>query len=664
MSKMFWGIWVAATLVCSLVNAQQPKKLLRSESFWGLHFDRHSQLQDERLGETLTEEMVDTMLRLARPDYIQVDSKGHPGVSSYPTEVGQQAKSYEKDPLALIRKVTEAHKVALYVHYSGVMDINYARLHPDQARFTPDGKSDGRNTSFWGDYSEKLLIPQLKEIALKYKVDGAWIDGESWAVEPDYQPAALREFQKTTGITQIPRSKKDPFYKDLLEFNRQKFISYIKHYAQEVHKAAPDFQICSNWAFSALMPESVPEDIGLDFLSGDYDPDNSLNTANWNARALAGQGQPFDLMAWSFVRPSTPKTGLQLCQEAASVISMGGGCQIYFRQNQDMSFQPASFPIMREVADFMLPRRPFCKDISIIPQVGLLYSTAGWKRNVDDVYRPFGVDDIRGVMEALLDGQQSVEVLMSHQLRNRMKDFPLLVVPDWDTLEAGLVEQLKEYVKEGGRLLVVGAASTAAFEDVLGVKQTSEPRKIGGHLGHDGRFVNVDGTYREVEPAPGTRVMASLFATNDLRFPGGIAATIANYGKGAAAGIYVDLGKSYLSSTSPVLRNLLKDMIAGLSPELMVQVEGSHKLNVVTTSKDRKLLIQLVNTSGDHANRHVKGIDEIPVLRDLKLSVRAERKPKSVIVQPEGRPLKYSFKNGRVDFTLPELAIHSVIEIN
>ena len=650
-------------VVCSAVEAQHQRKLPRAESFWGLHFDRHSQIDDEHLGETLTEKMVDSMLRLARPDYIQVDSKGHPGVSSYPTDVGQRAKSYDKDPLALIRKVTNEHDVSLYVHYSGVMDINYVQLHPDEARFTPDGKSDGRNASLWGPYADKLLIPQLKEIALKYKVDGAWIDGESWAVEPDYQPEALEEFRKATGITQVPLSKEDPGYKSLLEFNRWKFISYIRNYTHEIHKAAPGFEICSNWAFSALMPEPVPADIGLDFLSGDYDPDNSLNTANWNVRSLAGQGQPFDLMAWSFVRPSTPKTAIQLCQEAAAVISMGGGCQIYFRQNKDMSFQPASFGIMKDVADFMLPRREFCKDISIVPQVGLFYSTAGWKRAVDAVYRPYGVDDIRGVMEALLDGQQSVEVLMSHQLKKRMKDFPLIVVPAWDTLEVEIVDQLKEYVKGGGRLLIVGSASAMQFKDVLGIEEKGAPRKIGSHLGYDGRFVNVEGVYSEVECLPGTSEFARLFNTNDLRYPAGIIATTGGYGKGKAGAVYMDLGNSYLSSTSPVLRDLLSDMITAISPELMVKAEGSHKVNIVTTTKNKRLLIQLVNTSGDHANRHVKGIDVIPSVHNLKLSVLTAKKPKAVVLQPQGKALKFVYKEGQTRFTVPELEIHSVVEV-
>ncbi len=642
---------------------QNSKKLRRSESFWGLHFDRHTQLKDDHIGASLTEEMVDSMLLLARPDYIQVDSKGHPGVSSYPTKVGQQAAGYDKDPLKLIKKVADKHNVALYVHHSGVFDANYVRLHPKEARFSKDGEPDKNHTSFWGNYSENLLIPQLKELALDYKLDGVWIDGESWAIFPDYQPKATAEFQKETGIKTIPKTAEDEGYKELLEFTRGKFVNYIKHYATEVHKVAPDFQVCSNWAYSAMMPEPVPENIGLDFLSGDYDPSNSLHTANWNARCLAEQGMPFDLMAWSFVRPMDPKTAVQLCQEAAAVISVGGGCQIYFRQNADLSFQPASFHIMKDVADFMLPRRAFCKDISIVPQVGLFYSTAGWKKQVDDVYRPFGVNDIRGVMNALLDGQQSVQVLMTHHLKERMKDFPIIVVPEWEVIEPEIVSELKDYVKEGGKLLVIGSSSTKQFEDILQVKQIAGPRKVGQALGYDNRFVTVIGDYREVECLPGAEEQAQLYIENDFRYPDGVVATVNDYGKGKIGGIYVDLGKSYLSNTSPVLRDLISGIISELNPELKVKAEGSHKVNVVTTEKDGKLLIQLVNTSGDHANEKVKGIDEIPALQNLKVSVLASEKPESVWLQPEGIPLEFDFDNGDVKFTIPEIKIHNVVEI-
>lgn len=642
------------------LNAQNRIKT-RAESFWGVHFDRHTQLTDDHLGKTLTEGMVDSMLTAVRPDYIQVDSKGHPGVSSYPTEVGQQAAGYDKDPLALIREVTRKRNVALYVHHSGVMDINYLRLHPEEGRRGADGKPDGQNASLWGNYADQLLIPQLKELALKYKVDGVWIDGESWAVYPDYHPAAVKEFKQESGLTYVPVVPEDPNYKVLLEFNRKKFISYINHYTTELKKVAPQFQLCSNWAFSALMPEPVPADMKLDFLSGDYDPDDALNTANWNARCLAGQGLPYDLMAWSFVRHSVPKTALQLCQEAAAVISLGGGCQMYFRQNQDLSFQPASFGIMREVADFVLPRKEYCKGIRPIPQIALFYSTAGWKREVNDIYRPFGVNGIRGVMNALLDGQQAVEVLMTHHMVNSMEKYPLIVVPEWKEIEPEMIVRLKEYVQKGGHLLVIGSDATVLFDDILGVEGVKE--STASCLGFDSRFVDIQGPFREIRLNPEVKELGRLYQTNDFRFPSGVAATISDYGKGKVAGVYMNMGESYLSSTSPVFRDFLSGIVNELFPDPLVSVQGSHRVHVVPAEKEGRMLIQLINTSGDHANRHVKGIDEIPVLTNLKVSVNISEKPRKVLLQPEGKLLKFDFTGNKVSIVIPELKIHDIVEI-
>lgn len=648
---------------CFVINVVETKGQIKSrkDSFWGLHFDRHSGLNDTNIGKTLTFEMLDSMLNMARPDYIQVDSKGHPGVCSYPTKIGQQAASYTQDPLKLIRSVTRKHNVALFVHHSGVMDINFVRLHPSEGRVDARGQIDGSNTSLWGNYADSLLIPQLKELALDYEIDGAWIDGESWAVYPDYHPKAVREFKQVTGLGYMPTDINDPNYKILLEFNRHKFISYIKHYTSEVKKVAPNFQLCSNWAFSAMMPEPLPDDIKLDFLSGDYDPDNSLNTANWNARCLAAQGKPYDLMAWSFVRNSVPKTAIQLCQEAAAVISCGGGCQMYFRQNADLSFQPASFRIMKDVADFILPRREFCKGITIIPQIGLFYSTEGWKNEVNEIYRPFGVDGIKGIMNAILDGQNSVEILMTHHLKDKLSQYPLIVIPEWNIIESEMITLLKQYVYNGGNLLVIGKSPVEYFEDILGVKTLGE--KNTSCLGFDNTFVDLIDSYKEIECKEGTKELSRLYETNDLRFPSGIASTINSYGKGKVAGIYFNLGENYLKTTSPVLRKFLADLISRLFPEPLVKVKGSHYINVVPSKKDDRLLIHFINTSGDHANINVKGIDEIPILQDIQVSILVEQKPKKVVLQPNGNNLSFTYKNGRIETSITRIPIHEIIEI-
>src|SRR5262249_33439190 len=150
----------------------------------------------------------------------------------------------------------------------GVWDSQAIALHPDWAAINSDRTTNGNATSCFGPYVDKLLIPQLRELAGDYKVDGVWVDGECWASVPDYSESALKEFRTRMGITDVPRKPGDPHWFEFLEFNREAFRQYLRHYIKEVKKTNPKFQLCSNWAFTDHMPESVSAPV--DFLSGDY----------------------------------------------------------------------------------------------------------------------------------------------------------------------------------------------------------------------------------------------------------------------------------------------------------------------------------------------------------------------------------------------------------
>lgn len=642
--------------------AQTGSKLTRAQSFWGIHFDRHSQLNDSHLGKTLTEGMIDSMLKAAKPDFIQVDSKGHPGISSFMTTVGQRANSYDKDPLTIIRKVTDQNNVALYAHYSGVMDRNYVRLNPNQARLDQNGKSDNADVSLWGNYCDMLMIPEIKELASRYHLDGVWIDGDAWAVKPDYQPAAIKDFSEKTGITKVPLSPKDDNYKSLLNFDRQKFISYIKYYTSAIHKTAPNFQIASNWAFGKFMPETIPADIGLDFLSGDLDPENTFNDANWSVRCFAGQGKPFDLMSWSFSKSGAPKPVSQLCQEAAAVISMGSGFLLYCKQNEDLSFNTRDFNTMKEVGNFVNSRRAFCKGVIPVPQIGLFYSTAGWEFQTNNVFQDGGVEGIRGILGALLDAQQPVEVIMSHQMADNMNKYPVIVIPEWAAIEPDLVEKFKDYAKNGGKLLIIGSTPAKIFKDILGVNQDQYSQVSTQSLKFNNRSQTITSQYRKVTSLPNTKVL-SQFSSQD-NSSSGVAATINQYGKGTVAGIYANLGNSYLQTSSSVIRDLLSGVISQLLVNPIVTVaDTTHKVIVVPVSKGGNLLIQLINSNGQHANANFKGNYQIDQINNLKVSVLVNTKPNAIVLQPENLPLKYTMKNGRVNFTVPSLRIHEIIEI-
>ncbi|MCK4300021.1 MAG: hypothetical protein KAX80_10840, partial [Planctomycetes bacterium] len=132
--------------------------------FFGIHYDLHANAGDTVLGKELTVEHLRERLRRVRPEWIQCDCKGHPGWTSWPTEVGSTSPGAVKDALRAHRDVAAELGIKLGVHYSGVWDSRAIELHPEWARIDEEGRSDPNMTCRLSDYDERLMIPQMLEL--------------------------------------------------------------------------------------------------------------------------------------------------------------------------------------------------------------------------------------------------------------------------------------------------------------------------------------------------------------------------------------------------------------------------------------------------------------------------------------------------------------------
>lgn len=642
-----------------------PRRLRRSESFFGLHFDFHAGLDCKTVGKRLAPRVLEKLIRDVKPDYLQCDCKGHPGIASYPTEVGHPAPGFVRDPLRIWRTVTARHGVALFMHYSGVWDAAAIKHHPNWARIDEKGKRDQNNTSVFGPYVDELLIPQLKELSDVYGVDGVWIDGDCWATAPDYGPRAQKAFLEATGIRKLPRDPKDPNYFAFLEFCREGFRQYVRRYVDALHAHNPRFQIASNWAFSSFMPEPVSADV--DFISGDYSMQDSVNAARIEARCMANQGKPWDLMAWSFASRweeavRSTKTVPQLQREAAIVLALGGGFQAYFTQRRDASVVAWQIRLMSAVAKFCRARQETCHRAKAVPQIALLYSGYARYRSLKPLFSNGDLANLSGVLNCLLESQHSVEVLSEHHLCGRMREYPLIVIPEWDCLEPAFREELLQYVRDGGSLLAIGPKAAALFEKELCVKLKGKAEPRNQWLEYGGWLGGVMTIGQDVKLGRGATPFGRLHLSNDLDSPALPAASIARLGKGRIAATYVNLGERYRNAATSVARNFLNGLVRELFPKPLVEVTGSQYVDVSVNRIDGKLAVNLVNTAGPHALNSVYACDEIPAVGPLQVTIR-HPKPRRVTLEPGGRAVKYVYPSGAIKLTLPRLEIHDVIVV-
>lgn len=635
-------------------QAASPRKP-RRDSFFGLHFDLHPQEHDTALGRDVTEAMIERLLDAARPDYVQYDAKGHAGWLGWPSAVGPSSPGIVKDSLRIWRDVTARRGVALYIHFSGVWDSEAVKRKPEWAQLDRDGKPDGRNTSTFGPYVDELMIPQLREAASKYDLDGVWVDGECWSVRPDYSPAAL----KAWGRDQAPRGPEDEGWQEWLEFHRARFREYVKHYVDEMHKSHPKLQVASNWLYSTYVPEDPV--LPVDFLSGDYLGNASISRARLEARYLAQTGKPWDLMAWGFQQAQSNPVGhvhkpaVQLQQEAGVVLAQGGGFQVYYQPSRAGHFDDAHVRVMGEVGGFCRARESVSHKTETVPQIGVVMSRESLYQTTNRLFGGWGraADPAVGWLDALVACQWSADVLPDWKLTRIAGEYPFIVLPDWPGTGERTIEVLLRYAEKGGKLLIAGARNASLAAAALQLKTVGEAREQAAYIGGGEVLGNHKGLWLDVE-AGDWRVIERRFPALDSSRGGSPAALARAWGQGEVIVVPGPTGVIYAGTHAPAIRDFVRRLIAPRFKPL-VEVEAPPTIEVALRRKGGRLLVHLLNCTGMQVAGEWAAIDYVPSVGPVRLRF-AGAAPRRVELLPEGRELTAPYQVERLD-------IHAVVSV-
>jgi hypothetical protein len=655
-------LFVAAVSAASMLRGQAQKaRLRRKDCYFGLHFDLHPNKDDKALGRDLTEEMIDRLLDRTRPDYVQYDCKGHVGWLGYPSKVGPSAPGIVKDSLAMWRKVTAGRGVGLFVHFSGVWDSHAVEQHPEWARVRPDGKPEPNQTSTFGPYVDLLMIPQLREVVTKYGVDGAWVDGECWATNPDYAKVVEDKFGAP-----LPRKPAEPRWQEFLEFNREQFRAFVKHYVDDLHRTHPDFQIASNWLYTTYVPEKPT--LPVDFVSGDYLGNASMATARLDARYLSAIDKPWDLMAWGFQSARNNPIGVvhknreHLMQEASVVLAQGGGFQVYYTPTRAGYFDDKLIDTMSALAKFCRDRQAFSHKTEAVPQAGVLFSGHSLYKTSNKLFGGWPgqlTAPARGMLAAMVECHYPIDVIPDWKLRDVMQSYGLIVVPDWADIGYAAASSLLDYVNGGGKLLLAGAQNAARFAAALGVQLQGAASDQTSFVAGGDNIGNLKGLWQDVEAA-GAEVIAQRYPSTDTTRDGKVAATIRSVGKGMIGAIYGPAGFAFANTHAPATRAFIQTVVERLW-QPSVKVEAPPVVEVVLRRKGTQTILHLSNATNMQVATEYATTDYIPSVGPVKISIQLAKKPSTVKVEPGGQVLTGTWANGVWTGTLPSVHIHSAV---
>ena len=617
---------------------------MSNKRFFGLHLDFHAGNITE-IGTRTRIEDIEQYIKLTRPDFIQCDCKGHPGNSCYPTKVGKAADMLMADNLRPFAEAAKRNGIPLFVHYSGVYDVAYTKAHPEEAQLNENGECSGK-ASLFGNYVHDLLIPQLKELITEYGISGAWLDGECWAVERDYSKNAAPYLKEGMTVTEHN------------ELMREAFRSYVKTYVDEIHAFSPDFLITSNWMYATHMPERPTVDI--DFISGDYAPNNSTHKVRYDSRIVASQGKPWDLMAWSFEWSHfVDKPAEQLMQEAACVLSMGGGFQLYINQLPDGATRKMGMERLKRTADFvharsMLFEKPTVSDTAVFLSTDSYYEKA-------NIFNAEGANNcVIGALDAVLDSGLTASILIEYQL-DRLSDYPVIIVPEWEKIKPEAISALIDYARSGGKLIVMGAATSRTFAEAAGITLGDTEKTARAFVMNEREeFASLTNriTSEQVELIDLLCGDGHLYANDDTRDASLPLRRSEKLGDGSITFIAFPLGSLYFSCKIRTLSDIVKDTVTSLiTPTVTVNKRG---IDITMQRDGDALLINLINMNQGRHSLEYPVYDEIPVIEGVTVRVKGEY---SDVTMPLGESFELEVCGGDTLIKLDKLTIHSIISL-
>jgi hypothetical protein len=639
--------------------------LSRKDSFFGVHFDLHPTPEDQALGRDVTEGMIEGLLRAVKPDFVQYDSKGHPGYLGFPSKTGMSAPHIVRDSLEIWRRVTSRLGVALYNHFSGVLDGLAVTKHPEWARVGPDGKGSNGETSLFSDYERDLMIPELEEVATHYSLNGSWVDGDCWAVEPDYSERSLAEFRAQTHLDKAPKGPGDPGWNEFLELQREAFRRYVSAYVAALHKASPGFQITSNWMYSTFVPEEPT--VALDYLSGDIADQAPVRRARTEARYFAAADKPWDLMSWGFEYAPhfgdvSDKSAVALEQEAAIVIAQGGAYQVYYTPTRTGAIDDRIVHVISEVAGFCRARQALSHRSDSIPEAAILFSRRSLYRDSTRVFGPWGqaLAPAEGAVDALIACGYSTDILPDWKDAATMARYPMLVVPDWGDLGEDIASRVVEYVNSGGHLLLCGAANSQLFADRFGLRFSTQQTNHGYYAADEDGFASIEGQWRVIEAEPST-IIGSAYRTQNSKgesIPMGVRL---KHGKGTAVVCPGPLMTEYAIGRTPILRETIRTLAAALRPPAVSIDAKFSALEIVLRHKEGDVLLHLINLENAPVTGEFRHPGYVPPTGPFTIAVRLRSSPSRVTLEPGRTTLAGNFAEGVWRGSIPEVAIHAII---
>lgn len=640
-------------------------KKKRADCYFGIHFDFHANEKTKGIGTKTKPENIGMLLDEVKPDYVQVDTKGHPGLASFFSSYGDIAPGLEIDHLKIIREETQKRNIGLYAHYSGIYERKVCRTNPEWAVMNRDGSLSSDSVDPLSEYADKKLIPQLKELCGRYRFDGAWIDGECWAVRMSWRPEELEKFYQITGFDKIDEDVLSESYLAYVEFWEENFRQYVKHYIAAVHEEYPDFQIADNFMFSHHMPEKPFKEI--DYLSGDSVGYETRITP----RCFAGMGKPWDMMSWAAASvyvspdpsffPTASKHIERICREAAMAISQGGGYQIVNAMTPQGEIRMYDIKRLKKLSEFVYERKEINFKSQPLENAAFLvseYNNTRKRLKYSKETVLFPKTDV-GICDTVLDGGLPCDIIYEYQIEETNRH--TIIIPEFEFVSEDTKQKLKHFTDKGGNFIVCGRHACKLFSDMAAADMID----FDGYMVYTEQNGSMFGMHEAILfEKHGAEDVANCYRDSMTPEAEKVSSIISNrYGDGRVVFIGMDIISDYSKHHCFEESELMCGILKELEKPAAYLESGIKRAEIIPAEKDGMTIVNVINTTEFYCDDFGNAMNEIPPICDLTIAVKCKEKPKCVILEPAGEQAEFTYDGTYAHVKVEKLHIHTAIVI-
>ena len=666
--------------------------------FRQIHLDFHTSGLIPGIGTRFDAKEFASAFKNAHVDSVTIFSKCHHGYSYHPTEVGEIHPGLEFDLLRGQLDALHAEGINAPIYLTATWDELAAHRHPEWRAVTPEGEQPRANTTPNGagwaflDFSTPYLdylCAQTEEVMRNYP------DGDGIFMDIAFQlPSVSASARDKMGAAGLDWTSPQ----DLHKFTQQSADNFYQRVRDAVHKYNPSMPLFFN---SGHMRR------GLRSHYADYYSHlelESLPTAGWGYDHFPLSARYFDPLKIPFLGMTGKfhfhwgevggyKKPEALVYECGAMLAHGARCSIGDHLHPTAQIDKSTMAIIAPAYKWVEQREPWAVDTNNRAEIALLSAEAASSPSLVGIP---GQSDHRfdgpehGAVRVLLEGKFAFDVV---DLESDFSAYRLLILPDVIEVSPQLKAKTDAFAAAGGKVLMTGKSGIDAAKGFLfdvGAEWKGTSEMTGG----DYLLPNADLRAGFVNDPlfmyrPSERIVVKdgtslgdiydpYFDRRPQHFSGHVNAPSKPDASGFAAGsekgnfIYLahPIFSCYHTAGAVAMLEIAEKTInraLGREKIITTSLPRAGRATVRSQAGNNRDIVHLLHATpalrGNLRGANIQPIQDISTMNDISVSVKTLSKVKAVRTVPDLAPLAFSEDGGFVNFVVPELTGHAMVEV-